>query len=79
MIFSHRCVLHPAEKKIVITNNKALSYAAAMNISLFYYKLLDDVNDEKLQKLYFSIILSSYKKKFSSSVDKINYVILKIA
>lgn len=72
-VSSHRCVLHPTEKKIVISNNAALSYAAAMNISLFYYKLLDDVNDDKnFKSSFFSIILSPYKKKFSSSVDKIN-------
>ncbi|OOM82165.1 hypothetical protein CLPUN_04670 [Clostridium puniceum] len=69
----HRCSLHPAEKKLVIANNKALSYAAAMNISLFYYKLLDDVNDdENLKSKFFSLILSPYKKKFSSSIVKVN-------
>lgn len=72
-VSSHRCSLHPAEKKIVIANNKALSYASAMNISLFYYKLLDDADDDKnLKSRFFSIILSPYKKKFSSSIDKIN-------
>ena len=72
-VSSHRCALHPAEKKLVISNNKALSYAAAMNISLFYYKLLDDVNDdENLKSKFFSLILSPYKKKFSSSIIKIN-------
>jgi hypothetical protein len=72
-VSSHRCFLHPGEKKIVITNNRALSYAAAMNISLFYYKLLDDVADDKnLKSRFFSIILSPYKSKFNSSIDKIN-------
>lgn len=72
-VSSHRCVLHLAEKKIVIANNKALSYAAAMNISLFYYKLLDDVDDDKnLRSKFFSIILSPYKNKFSSSIHKVN-------
>jgi len=72
-VSSHRCALHPAEKKLVISDNKALSYAAAMNISLFYYKLLDDVNDDKnLKSKFFSLILSPYKKKFSSSIIKIN-------
>ena len=32
---------------VMILNNKALEYAAAMNVSLVYYKLIDDVNDEK--------------------------------
>jgi hypothetical protein len=72
-VSSHRCALHPTEKKIVIANNKALSYAASMNISLFYYKLLDDVNDDKnFKSKFFSIVLSPYKRKFASSIIKIN-------
>jgi hypothetical protein len=72
-VSSHRCSLHPTEKKLVISDNRALSYAAAMNISLFYYKLLDDVNDdENLKSKFFSLILSPYKKKFNSSINKIN-------
>ena len=72
-VSSHRCSLHPTEKKIVIANNKALSYAAAMNISLFYYKLLDDVNDDKsFKSKFFSIVLSPYKRKFGDSIVKIN-------
>lgn len=72
-VASHRCTLHPTEKKIVIADNKALSYAAAINISLFYYKLLDDVHDDKnLKSKFFSVLLSPYKRKFSSSIIKIN-------
>ena len=33
------------ENKPMIINNKALEYTAAMNVSLVYYKLIDDVND----------------------------------
>jgi hypothetical protein len=72
-VLKHRCVLHPTEKKTVITNNKALSYAAAMNISLFYYKLLDDVQDDKnIKSTLLSMLLSPYKRKFSSSITVIN-------
>ena len=69
----HRCSLHPTEKKTVIANNKALSYAASMNISLFYYKLLDDARDEKsFKSKFFSVFLSPYKRKFQASIVKIN-------
>lgn len=72
-VSSHRCFLHPTEKKLVISDNRALSYAAAMNISLFYYKLLDDVNDDKnFKSKFFSLVLSPYKEKFNSSIIKIN-------
>lgn len=69
----HRCSLHPAEKKPIIMNNNALSYAAAMNISLSYYKLIDDVNDDKdFKSKFLSTILSPYTKKFSSQIIEIN-------
>lgn len=72
-VLKHRCVLHPTEKKTVIANNKALSYAAAMNISLFYYKLLDDVQDDKnIKSTLLSMLLLPYKRKFSSSITVIN-------
>lgn len=69
----HRCILHPTEKKVVIINNKALTYAASMNISLSYYKILDDVNDDKdLKSKFLYTILSPYTKKFSQSIIQIN-------
>lgn len=72
-VSTHRCVLHPTEKKTVVSNNKALSYAASINLSLFYYKLLDDVNDDKDLKSKLAVsILSPYKKKFPDTILKIN-------
>lgn len=69
----HRCSLHPTEKKIIITNNKALAYAATMNISLSYYKLLDDVYDDKnLKSKFLSTLLSPYIRKFSVQILEIN-------
>ncbi|NAS17384.1 hypothetical protein GND98_005730 [Clostridium butyricum] len=72
-VSSHRCILHPTEKKVVISNNKAVSYAAYINILLFYYKLVDDVHDDKLLKSkIFASILHPYRKKFPKSVLKID-------
>ncbi len=69
----HVCMLHPTQKKVIISNNKALSYAAAMNISLAYYKFIDDVNDDKtLSGSIKSFALSPYKKKFSKDIQHIN-------
>lgn len=69
----HRCSLHPTEKKIIITNNRALAYAAAMNISLSYYKLLDDVYDDKnFKSKFLSTLLSPYTRKFSAPILEIN-------
>ncbi|WP_244833107.1 DUF5685 family protein [Clostridium sp. BJN0001] len=69
----HVCILHPFSKKVVINNNKALLYAASMNVALFYYKLTDDYIDDKdiLSKIK-SMILSPYERKFSKEIDIIN-------
>ena len=50
-----RCIAHPLKKKPMIINNKALAYAAAMNVSLVYYKLLDDVVKTNHIRFYVSI------------------------
>lgn len=71
-----RCIAHPLKKKPMIVNNKALAYAAAMNVSLVYYKLLDDVADDRSMKSKVSsIILSPYKSKFNRNVTIINDII----
>lgn len=71
-----RCMAHPFNKKPIILNNKALSYAAAMNVSLIYFKLLDDVKDEKsIKSKVGALILSQYKNKFNRNVTDINDII----
>lgn len=77
-VSSHRCILHPGEKKMVISNNKSISYAAYINIALFYYKLVDDVEDDKTLKSKISAsILSPYRKKIPPSVMKTDFEIKK--
>lgn len=72
-IKKHRCMLHPSVKKIIITDNEALSYAAAINISLVYYKFIDDINDDNnLKSRFKATLLYPYQKKFSHSIVEIN-------
>lgn len=71
-----RCMAHPQKKKPMIMNNKALEYAAAMNVSLIYYKLLDDVADDKsLKSRIGATVLFPYKKKFNRNVTEVNDII----
>lgn len=71
-----RCIAHPLNKKPMILNNKALEYAAAMNVSLVYYKFIDDVNDDKDIKSKMKIlVLEPYKRKFNRNVTNINDII----
>lgn len=75
-IIHKTCIAHPINKRNIVIDNKATSYAAAMNISLFYFKVLDDVKDDNdLRSKFLSLALSPYKRKFSHSVKKINDII----
>lgn len=68
---SHRCLLHPLKKRITIINNKALDYAAFCNVVLTYYKLVDNVVDDKskLSKIG-ALLLKRYVKKNSTEALK---------
>jgi hypothetical protein len=58
------CFVHPLKKKVMINNNLALDYAAFCNTTLAYYKLVDDVQDNKTVKSkVFSIFLKNYLSK----------------
>lgn len=71
-----RCIAHPINKRAMIINNDSIDYAANMNVALSYFKILDDVNDDKsLKSKGLSMLLSPYNKKFSSSIKEINTII----
>ena len=75
-IVHKNCIAHPLQKRNIVIENEATAYAAAMNISLFYFKVLDDVKDDKdLKSKFLSLTLLPYKRKFSHSVQKINDII----
>lgn len=68
-----RCLFHPIYKRTLLYNNNALSYASFMNISLTYYKLLDDAEDDcSLKSKLEAFFLLQYKKKFPKSINSIN-------
>lgn len=70
------CIAHPGKKKAVILENKAIDYAANMNISLTIFKLIDDVNDDKdIKSRIFSLGLNPYKRKFDNKINLINEII----
>lgn len=59
---TERCFIHPLKKRVIISNNKSLDFAASTNILLAYYKLLDDAHDDKSIK---SSILSNFLNKYN--------------
>lgn len=71
----NKCIVHPFKKKAKFINNKCINYAAFCNVSLAYYKLIDDVNDDNnFKSKAFSKVLKLYMKNdnsFSKLEDKI--------
>lgn len=66
-----KCLMHPLKKRLMLNNNAALDYAAFCNTTLAYYKLMDDVQDNKSPKSkVFSMFLKNYLKK-SKVEDKV--------
>lgn len=71
-----RCPAHITIKRPIVLDNNALEFAANMNVSLVYFKLLDDVNDDRdLKSKALITMLSPYKKKFNSKVNELNKII----
>ncbi|UZW15583.1 DUF5685 family protein [Clostridium pasteurianum] len=64
-IHSGNCIAHPLQKKNFIINNSALDYASFLNVALAYFKLTDDVKDDKSKVSSLSaFFLKNYFKKF---------------
>ncbi|MBU3090784.1 hypothetical protein K2F40_02270 [Clostridium sp. CM028] len=70
-----KCIMHPLKKRIMINNNQAIDYAAFCNITLAYYKIMDDVYDNKTMKSkVFSMFLKNYLSKSDIAYnDVMNY------
>ena len=66
-----RCIAHPLKRKTMLKQNSATDYTARAFAILTYYKLCDDIADEKVLKRIFTNILrpiySVAKKKASVS------------
>lgn len=58
------CIKHPLSKTIICNENNAINYAADLNITLLYFKILDNIEDDRKikNKLYKNIVEPYYKK-----------------
>lgn len=58
------CILHPIKKRIFVVENSSIEYAAFLNFTLAYHKLLDDIaDDNSIKGKVFSALLKPYFKK----------------
>ncbi|AGK96235.1 DUF5685 family protein [Clostridium pasteurianum] len=65
------CIAHPVKKRNFIINNSALDYASFLNVALVYFKLTDDVKDDKSKLSSLSaFFLKNYFKKFPDNLKK---------
>ncbi|GAA0179646.1 DUF5685 family protein [Clostridium sediminicola] len=64
----NRCIAHPVKQRVKVIDSTAIDYAAFCNVALFYYKLLDDFNDDKSLKAKMkSSFLYKYLKNLNCS------------
>lgn len=65
------CIAHPFKKRNFIINNTALDYASFLNVALMYFKLTDDVKDDKSKLSALSaFFLKNYFKKFPNNLKE---------
>ncbi len=62
-----RCIAHPLKKKAMLKRNSATDYTARAFAILTYYKLCDDLHDEKLMR---RMAVSFLRPIFSSAKNK---------
>lgn len=61
------CLRHPLNKKNHIIKNSSLEYATDLNITLIYFKILDDIEDEKnIKSISLNKIIKPYYDKISN-------------
>ncbi len=70
------CFIHPVSKRPVLKDNEYLTYSAYMSIIVTYFKLKDDLSDNKDIKSFLSYIMfkshfKKAKKKYPKKCDKI--------
>jgi hypothetical protein len=72
---NERCLANPLKKKMKITS-EITEYAADMNILLTYYKLEDNVKDEKRfrDKIVYYLYRPIFKKSHNKYTAKSNYI-----
>lgn len=67
-----KCIAHPMKKRPKVIDNRALDYAGFCNVSLVYYKLLDDYNDDNsLSKKFISMYIKKFINKSKENLSPI--------
>ncbi|QOX62915.1 hypothetical protein FRZ06_05955 [Anoxybacterium hadale] len=75
-IEQERCFVHPFKIRSIVYDNREIDYAADMLLLLAYYKLKDDLQDEKSMKAAIGALLmkGTFKKLIANVPDKCSHV-----
>lgn len=70
------CIIHPVAKRPVLKDDDYLAYSAYMSIIVTYFKLKDDISDNKSIKSFFAYLMfknhfKKAKKKYPKKCEKI--------
>lgn len=73
---SERCIIHPSKKRTILYDSSAVDYAADILLLLAYYKLKDDIQDEKNRKAAIGAVFlkGTYQKLLRTIPAKCEYV-----
>ncbi len=66
-ITRERCAVHWVNKRTVAINNDAIDYAADIMIILAYYKMVDNVQDER--KLHFTVLKTIFNRYYKRAEE----------
>lgn len=71
-----RCIVHPAKKRTILYDSPEADYAADILLLLAYYKLKDDIHDDRSTKaaLGAALLKGTFKKLLDIVPDKCEYV-----
>lgn len=67
-VVKKRCFAHPLKKRNRIARTKELEFCSGVGVLLSYYKILDNINDEKGKKRFAAVLSKPF---FSSSRKKL--------
>lgn len=83
-IKNESCIIHPVNKRQVVKNDEFIKYSAYMSVICTYFKLKDDVNDDRRLKslialLFYKRHLKKARKKYSYQYEKIDYYLSELS
>lgn len=75
-INQERCFVHPMKTRTIVYDNAEIDYAADMLLLLAYYKLIDDLQDEKSIKAAIgaALLKGTFQKLQVNAPEKCDYV-----